>query len=314
MSCRLYQSEMLYDDEGRCHCLLVVGEGRRDGILVNPEGGSYARYSAFMPNVEAFLSVGRYSALAELNKKLVTMVDTIAGQAGVATPDGRGVVNLNDWGEMLNIDFATNNTLRSTVLEMLNNRAEIRDWELDKNELIVWRALDGHVLSAESISDPTTTLTDMYAYGYTWDGMIPLGKERALELFDEGYEVFRLYENDAEGVADSREAIENFDGLFGTEDPAWVKPERDQPLQAFIVNREKYNQGEAVGEWLTLPADADTLHGLFERIGIEKPSEGAFMVTAIRVPLEEHLRDRVSKYDSLDELNIAFPIDIVCKT
>jgi len=284
--------------------LLVVGEGRRDGILVNPEGGSYARYSAFMPNVEAFLSVGRYPALKALNKKLVTMVDTIAGQAGVATPDGRGVVNLNDWGEMLNIDFATNNTLRSTVLEMLNNRAEIRDWELDKNELIVWRKLDDVALSAENISDPSTTLTDMYAYGYTWDGMIPLGKERALELFDAGHEIFSIYENDVEGVVRERGEIEGFEGLYGIENPAWVKTEQAQPLQVFIINREKYDNSEAVGEWLTLPADADTLRGLFERIGIEKPSEGAFTITAVRVPFEGNLRDHVSKYDSLDELNM----------
>ena len=72
------------------------------------------------------------------------------------------------------------------------------------------------------IEDRTVTRSDMIAYGYTWEGMIPLGREKALELFDEGRGIFRLYENDAEGMVDSREEIDEFDGLFGIEDPTWV--------------------------------------------------------------------------------------------
>jgi len=291
-----------YDEEGRCHCLLVVGEGRRDGVLVNSEGGSYARYSAFVPNAEALLSVEQYSALAALNKKLVTMVDTIAGQAGIVSPDGRGVINLHDWGEMLDIDFATDSTLRSTVLDMLDSRPEIRDWELDKNELTVWRKLDDDVLSGENISDPSTTMTDMYAYGYTWDGMIPLSKERAFELFDAGHEVFRLYENGAEGVVNNQADIQFFKGMFGIENPAWTKSEQEQPLQAFILNSKKYEEGEAVGEWLTFPSDAETLRGLFERIGLDNPNKMEFTVTALRTP--DYLFDAVCTHDSLDDLNM----------
>ena len=73
------------------------------------------------------------------------------------------------------------------------------------------------------IEDPTVTRSDMIAYGYTWEGMIPLGREKALELFDEGRGIFRLYENDAEGMIDTREEILEFDGLFGIEDEEWIK-------------------------------------------------------------------------------------------
>ena len=73
------------------------------------------------------------------------------------------------------------------------------------------------------VVDPTVTKADMHAYGYLWNGMIPLGKERALELYDEGRGIFRLYENDAEGMVDSREEILEFDGLFGVEDEEWIK-------------------------------------------------------------------------------------------
>ena len=146
-------------------------------------------------------------------------------------------------------------------------------------------------------------MTDMYAYGYGWEGMLPLGKDRALELFDRGYGVFRLYENGSEGAAGSREDIEAFDGMFGVEDPAWVKPEQEPPLQVFILNREKYDKGETSGEWLTLPVLPGDLCDLFKRIGIDRPSEGAFTITAVRVR-DDSVRDNVSKYDSLDEINM----------
>lgn len=41
---------MYQDINGVNHCLLVLGEGRDDGILVESEGSAYARYSAFVPN------------------------------------------------------------------------------------------------------------------------------------------------------------------------------------------------------------------------------------------------------------------------
>ena len=37
------------DAEGTYHCILVVGEDRNDGILVESEGADYARYAAFLP-------------------------------------------------------------------------------------------------------------------------------------------------------------------------------------------------------------------------------------------------------------------------
>ena len=154
-----------------------------------------------------------------------------------------------------------------------------------------------------ALSDPSVTPTDMYAYGYGWEGMIPLGKDRALELFDRGFEVFRLYEDGTEGVAKDRTDITEYDGLFGVEDSAWVKPKHEPPIEVFILNREKYDKGETSGKWLTLPADISTLYDLLLHIGVDSPSETAFTITAVRVS-DNHIRDYISKHDSLDELNL----------
>lgn len=46
---------MYVDGEDSYHCLLVVGEDRPDGVLIEAEGSSYARYAAFLPNARDFL-------------------------------------------------------------------------------------------------------------------------------------------------------------------------------------------------------------------------------------------------------------------
>lgn len=127
------------DAEGRYHCLLVTGEGRRDGILVNSEGADYARYSAFIPNAEDFLTVGQSPALAALNKRLTEIVDDIAEQAGAGSPAGRGSVDLRNWGRLFGIDLTQDGTLRSTFLNMLSERPEITDFQIDRNALTVYR-------------------------------------------------------------------------------------------------------------------------------------------------------------------------------
>lgn len=48
---------MRCDGNGIFHCLLVVGENRRDGILLESEGYNYGRYSAFLPNAADFLAM-----------------------------------------------------------------------------------------------------------------------------------------------------------------------------------------------------------------------------------------------------------------
>lgn len=46
---------MYIDKMGTIHCLLVLGDDYDEGILVNSEGSSYARYSALLPNARSFI-------------------------------------------------------------------------------------------------------------------------------------------------------------------------------------------------------------------------------------------------------------------
>jgi hypothetical protein len=44
-----HKNVMYVDGEKVWHCVLVKAKGRRDGILVESEGASYARYTAYYP-------------------------------------------------------------------------------------------------------------------------------------------------------------------------------------------------------------------------------------------------------------------------
>lgn len=67
--------------------------------------------------------------------------------------------------------------------------------------------------------DSTITQEEMYAYGYTWPGMIPLREKKAIELFPK-YTIYKLHEDGSEAEVENMNDLLNFaqeDGLFGVE-------------------------------------------------------------------------------------------------
>ena len=129
---------MHFDNDSTAHCLLVVGQGREDGVIIQAEGYDYSRYSAHVPNVHSILAMDRYPALGELCRKLTEMADSIVEQGMKPEPgENRAFVSMDDLEEMSGIDVAYNNAIVSTLSGMLNDRPEIADFEIDKNEFII---------------------------------------------------------------------------------------------------------------------------------------------------------------------------------
>lgn len=108
------------------------------------------------------------------------------------------------------------------------NETTLRDAEFLSGEIYRYDK-DNHTLSKvqvpeheEILMPDKVSMEKMHAYGYTWDAMLPLTKERALELIDTDLLLFRLYEDGAEGMIDSKEEILSHDGLFGVERDSWI--------------------------------------------------------------------------------------------
>lgn len=69
-------------------------------------------------------------------------------------------------------------------------------------------------------------------------------------------------------------------------------------LDIFVTNLGKYNEGELLGEWVKLPADADTLEAVFDRIGIDTYYEEYFITD-----YETDAPIRVDEFDRIEDLN-----------
>ena len=103
--------------------------------------------------------------------------------------------------------------------------------------------------------DTSIGFLEMYQYGYT-DGnaMLPLTKERAMELFMQDVPVFLLYGDNTEAMALDAEDISSHTGVFGVEREEW----------------------DAVRGVVTLSEQADT-----EKLFLENPQD-AFLIYQIR--------------------------------
>ena len=103
--------------------------------------------------------------------------------------------------------------------------------------------------------DAAVGFQEMYQYGYT-DGntMLPLTKERAMELFMQDVPVFLLYADSTEAMALDAEDISSHTGVFGVEREEW----------------------DAVRGVVTLSEQADT-----EKLFLENPQD-AFIIYQIR--------------------------------
>lgn len=70
----------------------------------------------------------------------------------------------------------------------------------------------------DALPDPMIGLSEMREYGYTWNAMLPLTQERALELFDHDFPIYLLHADGAETTVDDRTQpvfSDEFIGYFG---------------------------------------------------------------------------------------------------
>ena len=82
------------------------------------------------------------------------------------------------------------------------------------------------------LPDPTVSMDDRNAYGYTDDELLPLSKERAVELWEQDLTVYLLYEDNTEAMAFDRADIDNHNGLFGIEKADWTALQEQEKTKA----------------------------------------------------------------------------------
>ena len=76
-------------------------------------------------------------------------------------------------------------------------------------------------MQVDLLPDYTVTNEDMHAYGYTWDGMLPITGAAAKTISKLGITVYELTPTDNEYEVKATELFDDKDKLFGVEKPDW---------------------------------------------------------------------------------------------
>ena len=90
--------------------------------------------------------------------------------------------------------------------------------------------------------DPSMSIAAMNAYGYTDENMLPLSKERALELMERDVPVYMLYDDNSEAMAFELEDIQMFSGMFAVDRADWERVRGEIPPMDEALVRQKMEQ------------------------------------------------------------------------
>ena len=96
------------------------------------------------------------------------------------------------------------------------------------------QALDEYPMPDEQVSTP-----DMQEYGYSYDGMLPVTRERALELDAAGLTVYVLHEDNTESMVFDPQEIMDHGGIFGVDREEW---EKSPQFHEKVMERQEHQQ------------------------------------------------------------------------
>ena len=96
------------------------------------------------------------------------------------------------------------------------------------------QALDEYPMPDEQVSTP-----DMQEYGYSYDGMLPVTRERALELDAAGLTVYVLHKDNTESMVFDTQEIMEHGGLCGVDREEW---EKSPQFHEKVMERQEHQQ------------------------------------------------------------------------
>ena len=113
------------------HCILALDEAGDDGILIDPQGYSYPRYSAYVPNAKQLLAMEQYPSLQAYVQDMMDVVEEVTQLAVNSQENGEFHSDLSD----IEIDFQPNVLDKFLLADMLNARPEFESVEYTDGEI-----------------------------------------------------------------------------------------------------------------------------------------------------------------------------------
>jgi len=115
--------------------------------------------------------------------------------------------------------------------------------ETEGNQDVALAMIDAQA-EIDALPDTMVGISEMQEYGYTWNEMLPLTKERALELFDHDLPVYLLHEDGSESTVNDRKQITEHEGMFGIEKGDWQNERKLRLMQEQLENSDANREAQ----------------------------------------------------------------------
>jgi DNA-directed RNA polymerase subunit L len=119
---------MYRDSEGQIHVLLALDRDGGDGILIDSQGHDYARYTAFMPNIKAYIEEQISIAAEQIIKEAA---EQIIKEAAENSSNGSWAIYYDEIEENQGLIVKENNGIGTMLLDILHRREEIAEIEIE---------------------------------------------------------------------------------------------------------------------------------------------------------------------------------------
>lgn len=110
---------------------MALDKAGDDGILIDPQGFSYPRYTAYVPNARQMVQMNQYPSLQAFAKNMMDTVEEVAQLAVDSHHDGEFHSDLS----YIEDDFQPNVLDKMLLADMLNSRPEFKSAEYEDGEL-----------------------------------------------------------------------------------------------------------------------------------------------------------------------------------
>lgn len=124
--------DCMYVKDGYIHCLLALGDGERDGVLIHAQGYHYPRYAAYIPGMRDIVNAGLERAADFIIQQCTGNTGTESWQAHFNNRPACGSchVPLQELEEQLGLTIREGNGLDAMLLDALRRRPEVSAVEL----------------------------------------------------------------------------------------------------------------------------------------------------------------------------------------
>ena len=115
--------------------------------------------------------------------------------------------------------------------------------KVDGNQDVALAMVDAQA-EIDALPDSMVGISEMQEYGYTWNEMLPLTQERALELFDHDLPVYLLHTDGSETTVNDRKQIAEHEGMFGIEKGDWQNESKLRLMQEQLENSDANREAQ----------------------------------------------------------------------